>query len=652
MRPVDVIDPPVESRSLSDRSGRAASAGHPQTALVGSTALLASSIALGPRWGVVPVAIAALLWAGALGWFLVRGVGALPRDWWGWLSVVGISFAVLRMASLGLVQWLGGRDTLSWNVDWRYSATQAHSISRFAGSGDSTDYAGTPIEYHAGPSWIAGGLNHILGLPVNPLLFIVVPVMSMVLITGSAHLLLTSLGVNSRVSLLSVAVAVNLPTEPYRLAYDVYLVAGGRAKPSVLLNAESWWFTPNLMLNSMLGLGVGLLGLWALTSRATRTSLAMTVMGGVCLAGLIAIKPQYLIGFVAASGVGYLIDARRARRLRSWRQLLVVGAVIAPAALFSRINRNPLSFTEIAIEAAPLLSYKVLLRETLVVIAVAIIMFCLLVFVRRGQGAPRLLGLAAGAVVGWIVHYIGVTATTVLLDDAVVDRARSTGLDYARNSQDFNFMQTLLPVDLCLTLLATAALVDLIRRNQRMLATAGVVVGACLAFVTLPVSLAPLLAPDGAAAYEVAEESALDVVMSRGGVLDGVWVSSDLADPAEDFARPLRGVTLTSNHPAQFYVTNVAYGGITQPDVALRVANNDRFFSTSWSPWHQAFLTENDIHHVLVRDRCPASWEPGSSGLRLADEVGAWKHYVVDAGTPVLPAAEDPGTAGPSPDRR
>jgi hypothetical protein len=151
-----------------------------------------------------------------------------------------------------------------------------------------------------------------------------------------------------------------------------------------------------------------------------------------------------------------------------------------------------------------------------------------------------------------------------------------------------------------------------------------VVIAVVLIALTMPFAVSALASPTGRAAYEWSEEPDLAALMARVDADSGVWLSSDLADASDDFGKPLRAVNLTSLGDAQFYVANVAYGGWTQDDVVGRVRGIQRFFATDWSPWHDAFLRHHDIRFVLVRDRCPARWDPSAFPGRVVASQGDW----------------------------
>jgi len=166
--------------------------------------------------------------------------------------------------------------------------------------------------------------------------------------------------------------------------------------------------------------------------------------------------------------------------------------------------------------------------------------------------------------------------------------------------------------------------------------------------LTVPFLVSALWSPTGRAAYEWTEEQDLRALFARVAPDEGLWISSDLADSAQDFSRPLRATNLTSLGEAQFLVSNVAYGGWTQPDVVRRVRELQRFYGTDWSPWHDEFLRRWGIRFVLVRDRCPAVWDPSAFPGRVVGTRGEWTLLEVDprhrdASTSVRPWPEYTG---------
>jgi len=312
----------------------------PWEVLAVTTTLLAVAIACGRVIGTVPIAVLSVLWFVAVG-YVVVALAVAKRRWSAahWVFIAGVGAAALRMCALGLVQLVRGREALFWNVDWRYHATQAYGIARFGGLSDSLDYAGRPVEYHAGPAWIAGALHGTVGAPVNFVLFVLVPLASVVVIGLGGYRFLRFLGVRTPAALLAVAVVVNLPTNPLTMARRVLSVG----VVDVVLDPRVWFFTSALMLNSLFALAVGFTAAWMIVGARSHPR---AVWGGVCLATVVALKPQYFVGLVGGLAIGLLIGAWQQRNRDGWVRLLVVaGSVLVPAVVFNALNSQAEAFT-------------------------------------------------------------------------------------------------------------------------------------------------------------------------------------------------------------------------------------------------------------------------------------------------------------------
>lgn len=603
----------------------------PWPVLAATTTLLATSIATGPVTGIVPVAVCSLAWFASVGYLVVAAVRADGvRSPASWIFAAGVAAAALRMSALGWVQLVGDRQALFWNVDWRYHATQAQGIARFGGVTDSLDYAGEAVQYHAGPSWIAGSLHATLGVPINAVLFLLVPLACVVVVGVGARRLLLALGAAGPAASIAVAVALNLPANPYSFARRLL---GGEL--GVALEAEAWSFTTVLMLNSLLALAVGFVGLAVMIDARTP---ARAAVGGLCFASVVALKPQYVVGFAAAGAIGYLLAGRRGTDAPRTRAT-VAGALVAVAvagAAFLAINEQATQFTGVELVAPD--AIDLVRTHSLLVIAALAIAVTALVRSARPPSATFVLTAAVGAMVGALALLALVDSTVFLLDADEIAQARAVGLGFERSWQDFNVTQVMVPATLVVVLLAVALLAtrsaDASRRSL-------VPWGAVVVALTLPYAVSSLAEPTGRSAPEWTEERALDGLLDEVRPEDGVWLSSDLADPAEDFARPLIAAHLTALGPAQHYLSNVPYSGWTRADVVERVGKIERFFATEWSPWHDAFLAAQGVRFVLVRDRCPAAWDASAFPGRVVGADGGWT--LLEAGARPGDADESPG---------
>jgi hypothetical protein len=610
----------------------------PLLLVASATVVLSITIALAPGIGPYPVAAASVLWLAAVGLLVGLSAGRFRSFQLAqWILVGATALAAIRMSSLGVIQLVMDRPALFWNVDWRYAATQALGITRFGGLQDSLDYAGEPVRYHVGPSWIAGALDHVTGLPANGVLLVAVPAACTVVVASCSYGLLRLLGASVTASAIAPTVMLSLPTNPYALLRRVYGSFRDQASLwEVATDAEQWWFSPALMLNSLFALAVGLSAAYLLVGPARYWRL---VVGGVGVASLLAIKPQYAVGFVAVLGLGLLIEGwRRAAPGSRGPGILVLGGALAVgAAVASALNPSAFSLVGVELSIGPGLVRAVDPRASVLPVLTLVAMAPLLSGRWRPRSPAPLLTYTVGAVVGAVVLVLTLEATTFLVDAGAVAQANEVGLPYGVASQDLNLSQADRPAMVVLVLLATALVVALVQTRAvptRWITTFGVVMVA----MTLPVSVAPLAQPDGAVAYEVSDEADLDTLMSTTDVDEGIWLANDLADPAGDFARPLRATNLTSFSPAQFFVSNVAYMRWTEPDVVDRVRSAQRFYETPWSSWHREFLVENGISHVIIRDRCPTAWPAGRAGAVIGTQ-GSWTLVIVEP-VPAEPPAQ------------
>lgn len=614
-----------------------------------TTVALGLSLAVAPAVGTLPVAAVSVLWfmavAVQLSWTVRRLPGLATSQW---ILVAATVLAVVRLCSSGLTQVIGDRPTLFWNLDWRYAATQAQGITRFGSLDDSLDYAGQPVQYHVGPAWMAGSLDRVLGVPANAVLLVGVPLASTVVIVLCSVRLLRLMGVGSSVAALAAALPLSMPSNPYLLLRQSYGSFRGQAPLwDVLTNAEHWWFSQELMLNSMTGLAVGLSACCLLVGR---TDTLRVVVGAAGIGSLLATKPQYAVGLLAVLTWG-LLRAWWPSPSKRARILWATCTFGATAALSLALNPSAIGFVGVNLSVEPAILADVLKSYSLLVGALMVGAVLLAHDRRQGNLHTPISGYALGAFIGAVALFIVFETTTFLVSPEAVRQANQIGLAYTTSSQDSNLAQALRPAVELVALLAVALLIGHAHSRPR-LAKALVAASLVLVGFTVPLTVRPLLAPSGPGAYETAEEPALARLMSSTDVDQGRWLSNDLADPAENYARPLRATNLTSFSTAQFYLSNAAYMGWTNPDVVQRVTNLQRFFLTAWSPWHAEFLAENNIRHIIIRDRCPTAW-PGDDAGTVVGVDGSWTLVDVDTQRPTtesktadtqstLPLAPDP----------
>jgi hypothetical protein len=135
-----------------------------------------------------------------------------------------------------------------------------------------------------------------------------------------------------------------------------------------------------------------------------------------------------------------------------------------------------------------------------------------------------------------------------------------------------------------------------------------------------------------AGAFAVADDPGLFQVLGRIPTRGTLLAASDLADPAQDFRRPLQGFLLTAYRGHTFYVADLKYVHWLRHDAPDRLRDLQRFFGSPWSDWHRNWLVRTGITHVLTHDRCRPVWEGHSDvPLRPLVQSGGWRAYDVPA---------------------
>jgi hypothetical protein len=586
----------------------------PWTMLSLSTMLLALSIGLGPQLGIVPIAIFSVFWGITTVW-LSAVLFRLGRSEYRWLFGIGVGLATLRMTSLGLIQVIQNRPALFWNIDWRYHATHAQGIARFGGAADTLDFAGAPLQYHAGPSWIAGALQNVVGIPVNVVLFVLVPGVCVAVIAVSSVRILRVLNVQRHVALTTISICMNLPKEiPSNVARFTSNPSPTRAV-DLVLNPETWMFSPQLMLNSLLALCVGLVAISTILSARYVSTL---IIGGACLGSLMFLKPQYLIGFASVLAIGLIFNASSQVVVRP---RLVVGIPLLTATVvagFAIYLTGGGVFSEVQLDFSFLTQPRTFLPEILM----WLILVGPLLFFNRELNTWDLRKFAVGALIGYAALVFAVKITTFLIDPSFIANANSAGARISRASSDGDWAQAYLPASFILAVLTFAMLFSfcLVRlKGPRVMVGFSVVV---FVFV-MPLTLGPLIQPTGPLAYEWTEEQDLAALMKSVEFTDGVWLSSDLADPDRNFIRPVENYNLTSLVGAQFYISGSKWN-VFRPDFSVRISNSQKFFGTRWSGWHDGFLSQNNVNFVLVRDRCPVMWFLSDFPGSIVETKGDW----------------------------
>jgi hypothetical protein len=585
------------------------------TAMVGGLVALASAI---------PIAIrSATLFLGLLGWMIAvafcsvqaaRAAWSRPKGWRDWgltvLGAAGVGSALLSATQLEIIRLVYGRPGLVWNVDWRYAWNHAQGIARFGGVDDVLDYAGVPADYHVGPTWLAAATDRLLGGGMTAVLFGLLPALCVLSAATALLLLLSRSGIPRRLAAAVVGTAFCLP-----VGFKLLGLPRGLAR--MLFNADMWFFASGLMLNSFLGVAVGLCSLVLLLE--PRRQMIGIILGTVGLGSLIQIKPQFFVGLGAVAGIVGLgrVLGSRPFHPRSWAVFVAsVGALALAVLAKSTLPGTPVSFSA-PIWAPGSTGYSPDMAHIELLIApplLAGLAFAAWLSRRSMPVVPRL-GLNAELLTA-VVGALALLVTLLTLFGFPVRGHMATTVQ-----QDL--AQALTPLRLLLTVSALAGFAVFFAHYRASVRVLLVLLAGLIVASPLPLMGRNFRQP--LRAYEAAEDGGLLTLLRQVPRKGELLIASDLADSAENYHRPLRGIFLTAYGGHRFYVANLAYAHHDRADAPQRLENLRAFFGSRWSRWHDTWLDRTHITHVLVSDRCfPRWWEQPGIALKVVGRSGRW----------------------------
>jgi hypothetical protein len=602
-------------------------------AVLGVAVALASEIPLPLRSLVLVVAVSvAMVLVCVESARLVRAAFAGPVSRSGriatTLGVVGIATAALFAIQPELVR--AGRPAFTWIVDWRYALNHARAIARSGGVDRALDYAGAGLDYHVGPAWIAGAAERLLGVPAEPVLFGIIPLVCVLAIALSGIAILSNYGVPRRIAAAAVGLMFAIP-QPHRPIIDA-----AYSLPASLIDPESW---PNLPtsnnLNSVLGLAVAGCSLALLLNRRYR--LRFRIIGALGLAAVMQIKPQYFVGFGLVVGVvgiarSFALDPAAGR---SPRVLVAAGLALALALL--QRAALPGYLPVIATPRWAGSAGNAVLQEwnTASTVLGVVTVGCWLLARSRRAAARRASPMALLAASALAIAAIALALYLVdfpLVGD-VFGRAQALQLNDATPTHlERDIAQAFIPPRMLLLECAFALLAIAATEAGSLAGTMLFgVLGTLVVVSPLPHLVLGFAAPADDR-YSVAEDGGLLAVLARVPRDGSLLISSDLADPAQNYRRPLRGILLTAYRGHAYYVSNIRYGHYARPDAPERVLALRAFFGAPWSPWHDRWLAATGVTHVLADDRCIPAWHGAPQvPLREVARAGHWRAYELHA---------------------
>ncbi|HEU4643495.1 MAG TPA: hypothetical protein VFS44_13645 [Gemmatimonadaceae bacterium] len=540
------------------------------------------------------------------------------------IACAGIAAALLVGAQLELIRAVLGRHDLVWLLDWRWTLAQAQAIARFGGAEHALDYAGAPIGAPVGPAWLAGAAQRLFGIGMGFVLFGLVPALCTLTIVIAGMRLLRRWGVLHRHAAIAVALTLTLPLAASTLR--------GAARGIARIDSPlSWHYLPtSIALASLFALAVGLAALAIVHAGSARWSSLALGAAGVASVG--ALRPEYLVGIaVVAVLCGARGEGRGIRDSGSGKRKAAAGVGIIAGVLLVAVwapGMTMLGGMHWMVGAERGRWIEPLSVGTAVAVVAAMVWA---IAYLEEPAAWRTIGRALAAcalavlVVSLASHWVGIGARSDVLANA---RAIGTSDDLARELRRA-MERAVEPPRLLLLMTSFAIIVAAAARASRAVRAAAATLGALV--VLSPLALLAR-ASRHAPAVDAAEDGALHDVLRHVPQGDGVLlVSSDLADPADDWARPLGNALLVMYGGQAFYVADVRTVHYARPDAPARMRELRTFFGTPWSAWHDAWAVRAGVTHVLVHDRCPPVWlsDRGVPLLELAHS-GAWTVYALD----------------------
>jgi hypothetical protein len=561
-------------------------------------------------------------------------------DWMlGAIAVAGTLVAVVMAAQVELIRVLEARPAFSWMLDWRWSLNHAQAIARSGNIFHALDYSGVGLDYHVGPAWFAASVARLFGGGMADVLFGIIPPLCVVTMVVAAALILRSTGLRGRLAAVAVVAAITWPASQLTPTWVVH------GPLTVLLGPYNWQFlATDMMLNSFLGYAVGLAGVALLLDREAGTS--QLALGALALAACEQIKPQYFVGLGIVAGV--VMCWRLVAEPGNRRRTLGLAAAVLASLLLAVVARTSLP-GDVALFEAPRLGapnfreLAVDLRRTHTLVALAALAIWL--FLRRGRragsetpkrwagdSAPRIDLLAAAAVAS-IGLAFALRTIIMPVRSAYVENGQALRLhDIYPTYLTADLLQGADPGRFLLLAAGIGVIGAALLANRRRFGAP--LAAACALLVCAPI---PLLAAGFRSSppseYAAAEDAGLYSVLHRLPVEGAVLISSDLADPANDYQRPLRAPLLTAYGGHQFYVSDLRYVHYVRPDAVERSTELRQFFGARWSPWHDAWLARHHITQVLVDSRCTPVWL-GEAGVPLTPRLhsGNWTVWQVPVG--------------------
>ncbi len=543
------------------------------------------------------------------------------------VMIVSASIAALaRSTSLYIAQISSGNPSITWNVDYRYHLMHTQSLIYSEGTGSLLIASGIPISYHIGPAWVAASLYETLSLPIEFTSFALVPALSLIWLMIGLVTLLKYLGARTSVALIAIGIAVAGPFlwdnsfQRLQMSWGQEPLIG-----AIISENQGWYFGPNLMLNTFFALGV--IGA-ALSLLLRSESPFFSGIAGIGVGVTLVLKPQYMIATVCLVFALIVLEVvARKHRNKKVVPLLVFSAGVGLSALlisqssaWGRLSSGR-QFTFVwGGEDMFALEYLVGFTG----------LFAIAALVIGGDGILRSIGMGTFTPqfrTELLLFFLAIGTLAIIgffrFADVLIESS-TLSLSVERDALQGVTLLLWVMLPLIVSWLGESFVGQ---KTLFLVVTVGIgLLGASLQFgqvvhnVTRPET-----------GYEYVDASDVTKVLSGIERTGSLLLASDIADPTENYRRPGDAWHIVATTRVPFWFGGYRYELETNPEAQSRLAIARTFFGSQWSAWHNDFLMEKGITHVLISKRCEPVWFANLEKSNEIRESELW--FLVEAKT-------------------
>lgn len=476
-----------------------------------------------------------------------------------------------------------------WQVDWRHALGHSYSFSRYPSNSNSLAYDGYEVNYHAAASLLAGHFMKVFCIDAFYVLFLVIPIFTLISVLLFARTLGRFFNLDPMLAYVLSMIAITIPV------FQIKFFSTGEFR-NLFTNVA---FDNEVMINSYLAIAVCFSALILFFST---NDLAVRLLSStIPMFALMSLKPQFIpiLGIVV-----YVLNSRFTitEFTVTLRVNLVVlsSALLALALAFLKKSSGHLSF-EFSVNA-----YNMYARQGFALPALTFLSFASAIIVFTMQRKAQI-----SRTIKWIVNliccyfFIRTISAFVIFRNPSIERLPSSIAGNIKSSGvDLDLEQgfVLLNFVLVFTLLIQCAFYF---QHKKFLLS-------ILVFFLIAINsykflnYAEQFSKPLTRGFEAIDNRELDSLLGK-LESDSLLLVNDIADPTMDFNYSGRGNYLLVNDRVKFYFANL-WPEWQAPDFTYRYSRVKRFFGTPVSSFHEEFLHNSGVTHILLSKRCLPPW--------------------------------------------